>query len=179
MYAESSYRPSLHSSRRRTTLGLGAAETFRQTDTFYRAICGRLKLRDFGDGSAELIAYSRPDQTGPKISTYTTYSSATPISLHEVLAQSLGVRGVVRKTRQVIHIGQTRVHLDEVIELGEFMELDVMLQPDQSEKDGEEIATELLETLGIESSALWEGAYIDLLEEQAASTGTRKKPRAR
>jgi adenylate cyclase len=43
-----------------------APEVLHQTDTFYNASSGRLKLREFGDGRAELIAYDRPDQVGPK-----------------------------------------------------------------------------------------------------------------
>jgi adenylate cyclase class IV len=41
-----------------------------QDDTFFHCPEGRLKLRSFGDGSAELIFYRRPDQAGPKESLY-------------------------------------------------------------------------------------------------------------
>ena len=104
-----------------------ATELLQQTDTFYHSRAGRLKLRTLEDGQAELIAYSRANQSGPKLSSYVVHSCTNPGSLHEVLAQSLGVRGVVRKTRRVVHIGQTRVHLDEVSGLGDFLELEVVL----------------------------------------------------
>jgi adenylate cyclase class IV len=32
-----------------------------QRDTFYTMLQGRLKLREFGDGTAKLIYYERPD----------------------------------------------------------------------------------------------------------------------
>ena len=41
------------------------------------------------------------------------------------LGLALGVRGVVKKTRRLIMIGQTRVHIDDVEGLGTFMELEV------------------------------------------------------
>jgi len=43
------------------------------------------------------------------------------------LGQALGIKGVVRKRRMVYMIGQTRVHLDQVEGLGEFMELEVQI----------------------------------------------------
>ena len=41
-----------------------------QDDTFFRCEAGRLKLRDFLDGTGELIFYRRADQAGPKESFY-------------------------------------------------------------------------------------------------------------
>jgi adenylate cyclase class IV len=41
-----------------------------QDDTFFACAHGRLKLRDFGDGTGELIHYRRADATGPKLSDY-------------------------------------------------------------------------------------------------------------
>jgi predicted adenylyl cyclase CyaB len=141
-----------------------APEFLGQTDTFYEIPSGRLKLRELEDGTAELIAYERPDQVGPKRSSYVRSPCADPKSLHEVLARSLGIRGVVEKRRQVIHVGQTRVHLDEVVGLGSFLELEVVLQENQPLEEAEAIAAELMSAFGVTSESLIEGAYIDLLE---------------
>ena len=43
------------------SLADGPAKVFEQQDTFFRVPHGRLKLRQFGDGRAELIQYERPD----------------------------------------------------------------------------------------------------------------------
>ena len=42
-----------------------------------------------------------------------------------MLGQALGVLGVVRKQRLLYLVGQTRVHLDSVEGLGDFLELEV------------------------------------------------------
>ncbi len=63
-------------------------------------------------------------------------------------------------------MGQTRVHLDQVEGLGDFLELEVVLHPDQPEAEGVAIADDLLRRLGIAHDQLVQGAYIDLLGER-------------
>jgi adenylate cyclase class IV len=46
------------------------------------------------------------------------------------------------------------------------MELEVVLDPNQSDKDGQAIAEELMSHLGIEKGDLLEGAYMDLMENK-------------
>jgi predicted adenylyl cyclase CyaB len=135
-----------------------------QEDTFFVCPSGRLKLRQFvGAAEAELIYYERPDCEGPKESHYVVHRARDGEGLKQVLSQSLGVRGVVRKHRELFLMGQTRVHLDEVEGLGMFVELEVKLRPDQSPVEGTSIATQLMEQLGITGDQLVDRAYIDLL----------------
>ena len=70
--------------------------------------------------------------------------------------------------------GVVIVHLDDVEDLGSFMELEVMLQEGQSEAEGQAIAEDLMERLGVARSDLLEGAYMDLLESSAESSGLPK-----
>ena len=51
---------------RARSLADGPAQTIVQDDTFFVCTHGRLKLRDFGDGSGELIHYLRADETSIK-----------------------------------------------------------------------------------------------------------------
>lgn len=134
-----------------------------QDDTFFRCASGRLKLREFTDGSAELIAYERADTTGPKVSTYQRVPVADPAPLRDALAAACGVLGRVRKQRRLYLIGATRVHLDVVEGLGPFLELEVVLGAAQSATQGEALARHLLERLGIGVDRLVAGAYLDLL----------------
>ncbi len=143
-----------------------AHETQHQRDVFFIATNGRLKLRCFPNRSGVLIAYERPDQTGPKMSNYTLAPVADAERLEIALTRAIGVRGVVEKKRDIAIVGQTRIHLDEVKGLGTFMELEVVLRPEQSEAEGQSIAGRLMRELGIQSSDLLDRAYIDMLEER-------------
>jgi len=125
---------------------------------------GRLKLRVLAANRAQLIFYSRPDQSGPKRSDYHIHETADPAGLKNVLALALGVRGVVRKTRYLYLAGETRIHLDDVEGLGQFMELEVVLRPDQTDAEGQAIAADLMSKLGVAETDLLDGAYMDLLE---------------
>ena len=51
-------------------LATAPALDLQQDDSFYACAQGRLKLRRFADGTAELIAYQRQDLPGPKTSDY-------------------------------------------------------------------------------------------------------------
>lgn len=139
-------------------------EVIPQEDTFFVTPRGRLKLRLLTEEEGQLIYYTRPDQEGPKRSDYQLYGTSDPEGLKRVLELAYKVRGVVRKTRYVYLVGQTRVHLDDVQGLGHFMELEVVLEDGQSDAEGQRIAEELMASLGVEKSDLLEGAYMDLLE---------------
>jgi predicted adenylyl cyclase CyaB len=74
---------------------------------------------------------------------------------------------VVEKRREVIIVGRTRIHLDEVRDLGTFVELEVVLRDDEMPEAGEREALQLLDMLGISANSLLSEAYIDSLERAA------------
>jgi predicted adenylyl cyclase CyaB len=136
-----------------------------QEDTFFHTPKGRLKLRLLQPDRAQLVYYERPDQDGPKRSNYYIFATSDPQGLKTALQMALGVRGVVRKTRYLYLAGQTRIHLDDVEGLGQFMELEVVLRDSQSDAEGQAIAEDLMSRLGVRKDDLLEGAYMDLLEK--------------
>jgi len=146
-----------------TTLTSAPAEHLTQTDTFFLVPNGRLKLRELGDRTAELIFYDRPDQPGPKASTYTRCPVVDATLLRSVLTASVGVRGVVEKEREVFLHEQTRIHLDRVEGLGTFLELEVAIGDDEPLSTGEAIARDILQFLDVGDDQLVAAAYIDLL----------------
>ncbi len=149
-------------------LAQGEPEVLRQEDTFFHTSTGRLKLRVFGDGKAELIYYEREDDQGPTSSKYVRIAVDDPRELKDRLSATLGIRGVVRKDRECFLVENTRIHIDEVQDLGSFLELEVMLEPEQSAEAGRGRATELMQLLGVDADDLVSGAYIDLLDEARA-----------
>lgn len=137
-----------------------------QEDIFFHSRHGRLKLRKEGDRS-QLVYYERADDIEPAESQYFVESFANSATLEAMLSIALEVRGTVRKSRRVYQVGQTRIHIDEVLGLGSFLELEVELHATQDPADGEAAARELMEKLELSADDLVARAYIDLLEEQA------------
>jgi predicted adenylyl cyclase CyaB len=142
----------------------GRTKILKQEDVYFKMRRGRLKLRIIGPRKGELIYYERADTKDPKPSLYLVYKTAMPRLIRELLSAALGVRGVVKKTRRLYLVGQTRVHYDDVEGLGRFMELEVVLRPGQSEEDGRRIAEDLLARFGVTKDDLLKGGYLDLQE---------------
>jgi predicted adenylyl cyclase CyaB len=140
-------------------------QTFQQEDFFFACDGARLKLRVFAPDRGELIRYERADKAETRRSNYVIARTSDPANLLEILTATLGRVGVVRKVRTLYLIGETRVHLDRVEGLGEFLELEVVLRPGQSEGEGQRIAAGLLAEFGITQAQMIGEAYIDILRQ--------------
>jgi adenylate cyclase class IV len=149
-------------------LGDGPPQRLDQDDTFFRVPDGRLKLRQFADGSGELIHYHRPDSAQARSSDYVRVPAPDPAALREALARGLGVLGRVRKQRWLVLAGQTRIHIDRVEGLGDCMELEVVLHTGQSDAEGRAIAEHFMQLLGLAQADRLSGAYLDLLDRSTA-----------
>jgi predicted adenylyl cyclase CyaB len=139
-----------------------------QKDTFFNCKVGRMKLRVLGNNKeGTLISYMREDvKDKPKLSSYLLYETLDANKLCDTLEKTCGIKGIVKKRRILYVIGQTRIHLDEIKDLGYFMELEVVLKKDQEEQEGIDIAQELMNKLEIDKKDLIDVAYIDLLNNQ-------------
>ncbi|MBN1380410.1 MAG: class IV adenylate cyclase [Deltaproteobacteria bacterium] len=145
-----------------------------QDDTFFTCPNGRLKLRVLSPTEGQLIFYRRSDKKGPKESFYLVSPTTTPDTLRESLSLAYGQYGHVRKMRTLFLAGNTRIHLDRVEGLGDFLELEVVLSEGEAIEAGQAVAREIMDKLGILPDQLIEGAYIDLLNSPDAerSVGT-------
>jgi adenylate cyclase len=150
---------------RAARLADGGPIDLEQDDLFFDVPRGRLKLRTLATDAGELIFYERADEAGPKTSSYSIAPTSDPESLGALLSSALGVRGRVVKRRRLYRSGATRIHLDRVEGLGEFVELEVVLDTETSADDGAATARALLRKLGIEKHQLVRGAYLDLLTD--------------
>ena len=147
------------------SLSRAEPEIIKQEDTFFNCENGRLKLRILSKDNGILIFYNRPDATGPKTSEYYLSSTQEPLRLLDVLERSYGSCGKVKKTRKVYMIGRTRVHLDRVENLGDFLEFEIVLQDDEEIKEGETEAKQLMEAFNISETDLLSSAYVDMMKK--------------
>ncbi len=134
-----------------------------QDDSFFAVPHGRLKLREFADGTAELIHYHRADAAHAKASDYVRVPVPDPAALREALTRACGLLGRVQKQRLLLMVGPTRIHLDQVQGLGDFMELEVVLNAGQSDAEGAAIAESLMRALGLADAHRLAGSYLDLM----------------
>ena len=134
-----------------------------QDDIFFPCPKGRLKLRVLSANEGQLIFYKRPDISGPKESFYIISQTNSPDSLRDVLSTAYGQYGRVKKHRTLFMKGRTRIHLDRVVGLGDFLELEVVLSEGEQPDAAIAEAGELLKKLGISHEQFVEGAYVDLL----------------
>ncbi|MCC6943987.1 MAG: class IV adenylate cyclase [Thermomicrobiales bacterium] len=154
-------------------MGAGRFEELRQTDTYFRARTGRLKLREIESAtgsSCELIGYHRPDDEGARWSSYIRADIAvsTAADLKTALDSTLGVWQVVEKWRTVGIWKRTRIHLDWVEGLGAFVELETVTASDDDQTAESELR-DVVEYLGLNAFDVVAGSYSDLI----ASRGER------
>lgn len=134
-----------------------------QDDTFFLCDTGRLKLRAFSAAKGELIYYRRANAQGPKESFYVLSPTDSPDTLRECLSLAHGQVGRVIKQRTLYLVGRTRVHLDRVQGLGDFLELEVVLADGEAVDAGVQEAHALMAQLGVAPTQLIDTAYVDLL----------------
>lgn len=100
-----------------------------QIDTYYKVNKGRLKLRE-GNIENNLIYYQREDKEGPKKSDVILFKTEPNSSLKEILEKTLRRLVVVDKKRKIYFIKNIKFHIDDVKELGTFIEIEAI------DKDG-------------------------------------------
>jgi predicted adenylyl cyclase CyaB len=144
-------------------LGARAVGIEVQTDTFFRVPSGRLKLREIEGQPAVLIWYDRPDELSARRSRYYLNSVPDPEKMKATLTAALGVRGVVHKRRAIYLWHNVRIHLDEVCDLGTFVEFEAVLGPGDEVPAAETRLDDLCRVLSIVPADHLAVAYADLL----------------
>jgi adenylate cyclase, class 2 len=140
-----------------------------QIDTYFKVSSGRLKLRQ-GNIECALIAYNREDTKDPKPSNFNLYQPQDlqkSEDLKAVLVKSLGIKVVVDKQREIYFIDNVKFHVDEVKDLGTFIEIEAR------DMNGTFNQNELLahcqrfmELFGIKEGDLLASSYSDILLEK-------------
>jgi adenylate cyclase class 2 len=135
-----------------------------QKDTYFNIHKGRLKLRQ-GNIENNLIFYNRNNQKGPKQSDFHLAPVTKPAELESLLCEALDIKGVVEKKRKIFFLHNIKVHLDEVTNLGSFLEIEVsnILNPETPVEILYQQCTELMQQLNIKEEDLLDSSYSDML----------------
>ncbi len=134
-----------------------------QKDTYFKVTNGRLKMRE-GNIEYSLIYYDREDISGPKRSDVLYYHPRKEDLVKQQLQKAIGTLVTVNKKREIYYIDNVKFHIDEVDELGSFVEIEAI------DKDGNigaeklyEQCKEYLLLFQIEDEDLITNSYSDML----------------
>ena len=133
-----------------------------QIDTYFPVPHGRLKLREIVGVRAELIWYERSNLAKSRRSEYRLTPVSHPAELKTSLNAALGERGEVEKFRHVLLWHNVRIHLDNVVGLGSFIEFEAVMHEGEDEPTGHERLKHLCEVLNLKEADYLDKSYADL-----------------
>jgi predicted adenylyl cyclase CyaB len=135
-----------------------------QVDTYYETKKGRLKLREINNEKAQLIPYYKDYSFGPMKSNYSLLPVEKIKETKEILNEILGTITIVDKKREVFFIDNIRIHLDQVKDLGSFIEFEAVYDEEtESKKFQEKKVSQLISKFNIAEKDLLDKSYIDYL----------------
>ncbi len=141
-------------------MGAHKQGTYRQVDTYFNVHTGRLKLREIdGEPTSKLVYYEREDTPDLKMSDILILETPDPDTLKAILQRSIGVKVTITKQREIYQHQGTQIHLDNVEDLGTFIEFE---RPITDLPEDRETLKELMEKLEIRPGDLITGSYSDL-----------------
>ncbi len=139
-----------------------------QVDTYFVVPKGRLKLRQ-GTIENTLIQYHRPDQEGPKRSDVRLFRTTAETDLKRVLDGALETLVVVDKRREIYFIDNVKFHIDRVVGLGSFIEIEAIDETGERSPDKLQAQCEgFLDLFAIDENDLVDRSYSDLLMARRA-----------
>lgn len=101
-----------------------------QVDTYYNCKSGHLKIREINNKYFELIFYKRPDKSFSKISNYLVLKMKRDQVeiMKSILCEVFSEKNIIKKVRNLWIYKNTRIHIDKVEGLGNFLELETMVR---------------------------------------------------
>ncbi|MDP8269605.1 MAG: GNAT family N-acetyltransferase [Candidatus Tenebribacter davisii] len=137
--------------------------TDNQKDTYFNVRNGRLKIRE-GNIENSLVHYDREDISGPKRSDVLYYQPRKEDLVKQQLIKAIGTLVIVNKKREIYYIDNIKFHIDEVEELGSFVEIEAIDKTGNigSEKLYEQ-CKEYLALFKIQDEDLINNSYSDMI----------------
>jgi predicted adenylyl cyclase CyaB len=133
-----------------------------QIDIYFQVNNGRLKLRK-GQIESALVFYKRENKKGVKVSEYYLYHSKDFDKLELILRESMGVLIEVKKKREMYFIDNVKFNLDEVVDLGKFIEIEAMTDNESDFTKLHQKVESYIKNLDIKRIALQSHSYSDLI----------------
>lgn len=146
--------------------------TEKQKDIYYKVPSGRLKLRIINGTKGNLIYYSRKEKRGRRVSYYSIYASDDPMNIDRLLRKVFRVSVTVSKKRDVFIAGNTRIHIDRVYSLGNYLEFEIIFN---SFKAATNKMNRLINHFGLENQQLIKHSYSDLILKQNKIYGNQSR----
>jgi predicted adenylyl cyclase CyaB len=145
------------------TLGAQDRGEIAQRDTYFEVAHGGLKLREEEPGRPHLIQFERSNELQQRESRYRIIEIDDGATLCAALANALGIRGTVVKRRRLLLWRSVRIHLDDVEQLGTFIELEAVAPPDSDLDEEHQLVAHLRDALGITDERLVALGYAEQL----------------
>jgi adenylate cyclase class IV len=155
-------------------LGARRVGLLEQRDTYYRVAQGRLKRRESPGRADEWIVYERANDASARPSNYELLSGEEAAQRFDMNA--LSAWAVVEKRRTLWMAGEVRVHLDLVAGLGEFLELEALVNARQDETQAARELKRILRAFAPVLGATCSESYSDLLSSRAARSPEATAP---
>ncbi|MEW6507805.1 MAG: class IV adenylate cyclase [Bacteroidota bacterium] len=136
-------------------------KTIHQKDIYYNVNKGLLKLR-IENGNCTLIKYLRKE----KVKRWSNYQllTLTGENPENYLKDIFKIEAVVEKRRELYMYKNTRIHIDNVKGLGNFLELESVVL--KSRKESEKEFNEVVRFLELDLSKQIKTSYKNLLEKK-------------
>ena len=138
--------------------------TLYQLDTYFLVGNKRLKLRE-EKGTNYVVCYVRNNKKDSKLSTYHIIFISKQLVgfVKKLLSFIFGIKIVVNKKRELFIYKNTRIHFDEVENLGAYIELETVFSNNQKENDLVSEHNFIMKSLGLDVLEKIPNSYSDLL----------------
>ena len=150
-----------HQIYRKKLIAIGADNLgiLNQKDVYYKVPEGLLKLR-IENGIESLIFYRRDENTKNRWSNYNILKIENGDG-EKFLRKIFAIETIVEKSRELFFFDNTRIHLDKVKSLGNYLELETLVLKGNSEA---KLRFEMVKNhLGLDISKQIKKSYRDLL----------------
>lgn len=138
--------------------------TLSQIDTYFLVGNKRLKLRE-EKGANYLVYYVRSNKKDSKLSKYKIINIPKNLVwwVKKLLSFIFGIKIIVNKKRDLLIYKNTRIHFDDVKNLGTYIELETVFNSNQKENELVNEHNFVIKSLGLDMLEKIPSSYSDLM----------------